>query len=547
MNIRDPILFQRSAFDRILIFLFLVSITVPAALVPFTFRTRNDTLVEERRERIPFPSVSANWDSLAAFPEGFEAFFKDRFGLRDLLVRSYSLLMWHAFHRSISPKVVVGKEGWLYFNGDPVIGDSSPIADFRGIDPLEKYELEWLRWMFEGQSLWLQEHGMKFLLVVLPSKTGIYPEYLPSVYTRTGAPRWREQFVSYLHENTAVSVLDAGPSILRERETNRVFMKSDTHWNDLGAYQTYRDVVEALATWFPDMEPIPDASFDILEREEKGGDLARLLHLDDIIREQQFRLVPRFALRSPNRPESDHPRAHVFGGTGDKDQPTAYVYRDSFTANLIPMLSELFREIEYEWGQGGAKMYGIEDRKPDVVLQIVGDRILKAPLTYAPRMQQFASEERFMRASGNVIFTLSPETGLETLTPKRGCTAIEVKQGLKIVATESGAQLQLPPIPNVEAVLPVLRIDIRTPRYSVLGILGEESSCVSGRRHKVIGLGREPLEQGRSTKYVSLVDPRSTGPITLDLGIATGSFGIYSLEIRGLPRYPDGIEDDYGE
>jgi hypothetical protein len=539
VNPRDPILFLRSAFDRILILLFLASIAVPGVLMLFTLRPDDDTLVEERREQVPFPAVSADPTSVAAFPEAFEKFFEDRFGLRNLLIRGYSLMKWNILHSSISPKVVVGKDGWLFFNGDPAIGDSNPITDYRGIDPLELYELEWLRWMFDGQTRWLQENGMKFLLVVLPSKTGIYPEYLPSKYTRTGSPRWREQFVSYLQENSEVPILDAGPSILEASETNRVFMKSDTHWNDLGAYQTYRDIVEALTPWFPDMKSIPQSSFDTLEREEDGGDLARLLHLDDIIRERQFRLIPRFTLQSPNRPESDHPRARVFGGTGNNDHPTAYVYRDSFTANLIPMLSELFREVEYEWGQGGAKMVGIEERNPDVVLQIVGDRILKAPLTYAPRMQRFAAKERFERAAGNVLFKLSSETGWQSAVPVMRCTATEVEQGLKIVTTESGARLQLPAISNIETVLPVLRIDIRAPQYSVLGILGEMDSGTAGRQGKVIGLGREPLEQGRNTKYVSLVDPRSTGPIILDLGAATGAFGIYSLEIRGLPRHSE--------
>lgn len=537
MIVKDSIQFQKSASDRILIVLFLVAILAPAALMPFTFMPGDNGLVEERRTRVPFPTVGVNSVSLATFPDEFEKYFNDRFGLRDLLVRGYSLLMWNVFHSSISPKVVVGKDGWLFFNGDPAIGDSNPITDYRGTEPLEPHELEWLRWMFDGQATWLGQNDMKFLLVILPSKTGIYPDYLPSAYTRTGAPRWREQFVSYLHKHTSVPVLDAGPSILRSRESDRVFMKSDTHWNDLGAYQTYLDIVAALASWFPEMDPTPISSYDILEREEDGGDLARLMHLDDVILEQQFRLVPRFALRSPNQPESDHPRARVFGGTDDEDQPTAYVYRDSFTANLIPLLSERFRDVVYEWGQGGAKMKGIEERKPDIVLQIVGDRILKAPLTYAPRMQRYAARERFDRAAGNVLFSLSPDAG--PVAPIRGCTVTEVEQGLKIIVTESGAQLQLPPIPNIERVLPILRIDIRVPTYSALGILAERSSGEARGRQDLIGLGREPLEQGRSTKYVSLVDPRATGPIVLDLGDATGSFGIYSLEIRGLPRYSD--------
>lgn len=547
MNTHDSRSSLRLAFDRITILLFLSAITVPVVLLPFTIQPGSQTLEGEKRTGVSFPDIRADLDSISAFPDEFERFFKDRFGLRDLLVRNYSLLKWKVFRASISPKVVVGKEGWLYFNGDPEAMDANPIADFRGIEPLKPFELESLRWTFQGQAKWLNKSGIKYLLVVLPSKTGICPEYLPAVYTRSGAPRWREQFVSYLQKYTDVSVLDAGPSILEAQKANRVFMKTDTHWNDLGAYETYRDIVEVLSTWFPGMEPIPETSFDVRERMENGSDLARLLHLDDVILEHQIRLVPRFALRSPNRPETDHPRARVFGGTDDNDQPTAYVYRDSFTDHLIPFLGEHFREVEYEWGQVGAKMRGIEERKPDVVLQIAADRILKVPLTYAPRMQRFAAKQRFERAAGNVIFARSPEAGWENVAPVTGCTVTEVKQGLKIVATESGAQLQLPPIPNVEAVLPVLRIDIRTPRYSVLGILGKESSNVSDRRQKTIGLGREPLEQGRSTKYVTLVDPRSTGPITLDLGIATGSFGIYSLEIRGLPRYPDGIEDDYGE
>ena len=121
----------RAGFERIQILLFLAFVAVPLLIMAVGQQHVPDTIEGEKRERVPLPEISLRLDSVRSFPDRFEAFLEDRFGLRDRLIRWYSRFNWNVLGMSPTPKVVPGSGQWLFFDGDPETDDAMPY-DQRG-------------------------------------------------------------------------------------------------------------------------------------------------------------------------------------------------------------------------------------------------------------------------------------------------------------------------------------------------------------------------------------------------------------------------------
>ena len=47
-----------------------------------------------------------------------------------------------------------------------------------------------------------------------------------------------------------------------EKSRHQIFYRTDTHWNNRGAYVGYREIMNVLCRWFPQLETIPSSAFD---------------------------------------------------------------------------------------------------------------------------------------------------------------------------------------------------------------------------------------------------------------------------------------------
>ena len=505
-------------FDNLVIVLFLVAIAAPMLTLWLPAADSED----EQRVRAPYPAL----ESFSTFPDRMEAYLNDHFGFRDRLIDGYNRLMTFGLNTSPNRKVVLGDRGWLYFNGDPATGDASPIRDYLGSNPLTPGKLEAMRWMFQDQHEWLRVHGIPYTLVFIPSKPELYPESIPARLHPTGHPTWREQFITYLASHTDVPVLDLTPDLLAARERRNVYVPTDTHWNDFGAYSGYASITRHLAKRYPGLTVVPETAFDVLTPDELGGDLARMIGLDDEFRAPRIRLQPKTPRRGNPQQVAEGRFVNTIGGTGDPDQPTAYIYHDSYSEVLIPFLAESFREVEFEWGQKGSRMVGIEDRKPDEVLQIMADRVLDMDLIYAPRIYQEQTEKRFEQA-GHIYLESTHTNSFGGLVVGRGIDTSFHKGGLALGLDGKRGRIGLPELKRVDELLPILRVQIQPTANTTLTLVDDGDTV----------LYRRPLTRGRNDLYMTVFDPELTGPLSLEFDGKANAL-LYAVDIRGYPRKP---------
>lgn len=329
----------------------------------------------EKRRLASLPAISASLAELASFPARMDAYLDDHMGFRDQLIRSRAYLMIEWLGVSPSERLIVGKQGWFF------LGNQRAIDQYRGIAHFTPDELaRWKQVLVERRD-WLAERGVEYLVVFVPNKHSVYPEYMPEHLPRVGEESQLSELVRYLGERSDLPVLDLRPALARAKLAQRIYHKTDTHWNDIGAYAGYEAILDRLAEKLPALEETPPVPVRFRRLTTPGMGLVELVGLGDVYAEERLVLTP------------EHPRAAIPAaqraayearvlkqlplnlGTGDPSLPRALMFRDSFANALVPYLAENFEDILYVWGRDVDPRI-VEKRDPDAVIQEIGERFL---------------------------------------------------------------------------------------------------------------------------------------------------------------------------
>ena len=87
-------------------------------------------LLEEKRALVTFPHFSVS--ELSSYPNKFEEYYRDNHIFREIFIQANNFIKYKIFKISGSPKVLIGKEGWLFYNGDEA-RDGSSFSNHLGL------------------------------------------------------------------------------------------------------------------------------------------------------------------------------------------------------------------------------------------------------------------------------------------------------------------------------------------------------------------------------------------------------------------------------
>jgi hypothetical protein len=314
------------------------------------------------------PAFLRRWDSLA----------NDKFAGRDLLVRGNNLLQVRLLRVSPNDMVMLGRDGWLFLDGPHLEMDY-----FRGEKPFSEEELAGWRRMLVQRHLWFAGQGIRFVFVIAPNKSTIYPE---KVATRIRRNRSRlDQLLDYLERRP----LPAGFLLVDLRRTLRagkprypVYRQTDSHWSEYGALLAANKILRALARSFPLPFPQPEDFNVSLGPAAPGGDMAAMLSLADVLRESRPVLVAR---RLPSRATTVEPK-HMLDEQLEKEVsvnpgaplPEALLFRDSFGYALAAHLADHFQKLTCirDLGLGFHPRF-VREARPRIVIQEMAERFLR--------------------------------------------------------------------------------------------------------------------------------------------------------------------------
>ncbi|HUU34315.1 MAG TPA: hypothetical protein VMW48_09640 [Vicinamibacterales bacterium] len=369
-----------SVWERVLVAIFLMMLALPglATLAGVDAgMTRG-----ENRELAPAPALAPTWTAISGFPAAFTLWFEDHFAFRSRLVRWQAAFRLLVLRVSPSPEVIRGQDGWLFY------ADDGATEDYLNASPLGKADLDTWAATLQHSHDWLAAQGITYLFVIAPDKHAVYPEFMPEAIRRTSATSRTDQLVAHLRAHTTVPVLDLRPALLAAKPDGRLYHRTDSHWNDLGAFVAAQEILGRLQDMagdrLPGLAPDRREAFTRADARTSGWDLARMLGLETWLLEDDIRLRPKqreSRVVEPAHPDPDNIEGRLVTEHVRADLPRAVVFRDSFGSALVPFLSEHCSRALYLW-EYDVDPAVIGREQPQVVIQEWAGRRLSTRLPY---------------------------------------------------------------------------------------------------------------------------------------------------------------------
>jgi hypothetical protein len=280
---------------------------------------------------------------------------------------------------SPSSTVLIGRQGWWYYT------DDGAMDDIVAATPMPEAALA--RWAASigDTRAWLAQRGIPYLFVLTPDKHAVYPEFLPASVRPLGP--WRgDQFAremtARLPPGTVLALKDA---LVARKPIERVFHRTDTHWNGRGALLAW----QAIASWMraQGFDAPASEAFDTVSARAVGQDLPRMLGLEGQVTEDALDVVPRMPRRARVVEPAGAPIGAELGRLvtehPDTSLPRMVIFRDSFMTGVMPFLAEHCSRCVFLW-QRDVDPAVIAQEHPDIVIHQMVGRRLQTYLPYNP-------------------------------------------------------------------------------------------------------------------------------------------------------------------
>lgn len=214
---------------------------ISVILIPIlAFNFDEDAISAIDNRKLTANPFSAELMESGDLTENIENYVGDRIGLRDDMIRAYTILNDKIFGKMVHPSYVYGNDKYIFGQGltvYPCYGEfHETFADM--VLKIQNY---------------CTERDVPFLFVFDPAKPAILTEYIPQGmnYDR----KWVDLFFEALEER-GVRYID-NTEILREKtaEGETVFNKKydANHWNDLGVFYGTNQILQTMQKDIPEI------------------------------------------------------------------------------------------------------------------------------------------------------------------------------------------------------------------------------------------------------------------------------------------------------
>ncbi len=280
------------------------------------------------------------------------------------------------FNNALTRKIIPGKDGWLFLWEETTQIDGMKQA--LGKVKLSPIELKQWRVYTEQRSTFLAAQGIPYYKIIAPNKASVYPEYLPEGLT-PAPTTFTDQLLDDLREHTEVNLIDLRPVMRSYKTRGQLYYKTDTHWNNLGAFCAAEHILEELAkAGFP-VKPARQADFGWKIVDKKGGDAARLMMLPEELRQAYVDFEPIGDLSFTNQDSLNQRFAYLspfITASARGALPKTILFHDSFATNLRLFLAYHFQQLYSFWLWGAFDEAVVTQEKPALVLDEVVERRL---------------------------------------------------------------------------------------------------------------------------------------------------------------------------
>jgi alginate O-acetyltransferase complex protein AlgJ len=335
------------------------------------------SILKEGRNPAPAPQALDGSGDFAALPKQIDAYLDDRFGLRERMIRLHRDLS-HPVLFKVNTAVLVGRSGRMFYQGNEMVRQSAGLV-------LRDARVAQAAHMLAEMRDDLAKRGARLLVAIPPNSSTIYQDELPAWAQDKGKKTEYDLLLEEL-KRYDVKTVDLRPVMKALRaQGEEAYLLYDAHWTPRGALAGFNALVEADGR--PEWRLDPAAAMGPLE-ERKGGDVARILGVQDEVKEEAKAL--RLTVQGTDEVISSGIMPDHVVDTG-RPGPTILVIGDSFTASYFPLMLSQHggRAIWIHHHECGFDWKLIDKYRPDEVWWVPTERYLVCdpgvtPLNFEP-------------------------------------------------------------------------------------------------------------------------------------------------------------------
>ncbi|GAB4501064.1 MAG: hypothetical protein Fur0035_06050 [Anaerolineales bacterium] len=303
---------------------------------------------------------------------GLSDFDAGLYGRRKLILNFANLRL--ALGDRVFPNVVVGKDGWMFLSAERAMEDYQGGTQF---SPEQLAELSARLWELNNR---LAARGAKLIVLIIPNKQTIYADKIPAELGPLAPNSRLAQFYAENARSGPPVLMDVRPLLAQGRKTREVYLRTDTHWNNYGAFLAYQAILQRLKPDFPALEIRPESDFLFRQGTPLPGDLLKntggnLNPENYLVLEKNF--SEQYGFRELEL-GGDH-QVTVTWRADAPQLPRLLMFHDSFGFELRFLLAESFSKATFVPHFSGQQVWNlnwIEQENPDVVIIEFTERYL---------------------------------------------------------------------------------------------------------------------------------------------------------------------------
>ena len=332
---------------------------------------------KEKRRLAEMPKIKTEEGKLNdKFFSQFDNWFSEHFAFRQQMVTADGRLKASVLGTSPNDDVIVGSDGWLYY------GETA--NDFLRTDTLTQRGIDNIVHNMDMINDYCQQNGLNFIFTVAPNKNTLYPEHMPKNYVPSDNASNLEMLTAKLSDRSYN--LDMKSALLSAQSNMPLYHKTDTHWNNMGAYVGHNAIMSKLGR-----ESCPVGG-NWTVRNDRLGDIAAMIYPAEDAKDAQLYTDYQFTYQYQG-----HFRALddvTIQTVCEKGQGELTMFRDSYGEAILPYMAETFASAEFSRAVP-YNFSGLSDRTViiEIVERNIGNLQKYAPLMPAPETDNSGASE----------------------------------------------------------------------------------------------------------------------------------------------------------
>ena len=197
------------------------------------------------------------------FGKDYEAYFNDRFYLRDCLFNTYMNYIYICKSVIETPKVLFDKHSnYMFVKRNPDL-------------KLRKSQVNTLAQVFTNFNKFCLENNIKLYILIVPDSTDIYYSKLESYFNKKSYSNYIDR-VKEVRKKAQANIIFPYEELRDTTVNGYTYFKADPHWTDFGAYLGYKALMRQIIKDFPQTHIIPLDDYKLTFSNKIRSEIARL-------------------------------------------------------------------------------------------------------------------------------------------------------------------------------------------------------------------------------------------------------------------------------